>query len=204
MNFDKINRPEHYADKDIEVIDYIKDTLTPEGFEGYCIGNVIKYISRYRKKGGLEDLQKALYYLSEADKLLAEIEAEADVEDLVDFNKFFDDLLEAEADAEDLVDFDEFFQPVEDMFHSDFSTNRTHEEAFIHNLATRQLEFKQWYDNMGLIAIDDQHVHLTHKLFTELFRDDFTVENRKYSNTETVKLVHETKDGVKFIALLEI
>lgn len=61
---DNVNHPNHYADKRIEVIDYIKDTLTPDGFVDYCIGNVIKYVSRWRKKGGIEDLQKADVYLT--------------------------------------------------------------------------------------------------------------------------------------------
>lgn len=60
---DAINHPSHYADKDIEVIDYIFDTLTPEEATGYCIGNVLKYVSRWRKKGGPEDLEKAKVYL---------------------------------------------------------------------------------------------------------------------------------------------
>ena len=30
----------------------------------YCLGNVIKYVSRWRKKGGAEDLKKAQVYLS--------------------------------------------------------------------------------------------------------------------------------------------
>jgi len=60
---DNVNRPAHYADKQIEVIDYIKDTLTAEQFEGYCRGNIIKYISRYDKKNGIEDLKKARVYL---------------------------------------------------------------------------------------------------------------------------------------------
>lgn len=60
---DNVNHPSHYADKQIEVIDYIRDTLTAEGFVDYCIGNVIKYVSRWRKKGGKEDLEKARVYL---------------------------------------------------------------------------------------------------------------------------------------------
>lgn len=60
---DSVNHPTHYADKQIEVIDYIRDTLTEEGFVDYCIGNVIKYVSRWRKKGGKEDLEKARVYL---------------------------------------------------------------------------------------------------------------------------------------------
>ena len=60
---DNVNHPSHYADKGIEVIDYIRDTLTPDGYIDYCIGNVIKYVSRWRKKGGVEDLRKAGVYL---------------------------------------------------------------------------------------------------------------------------------------------
>ena len=60
---DNVFHPEHYAEKEIEVIDYIRDTLTPEQYTGYCAGNVVKYISRYRKKGGVEDLEKARVYL---------------------------------------------------------------------------------------------------------------------------------------------
>jgi len=30
---------------------------------GFCEGNIIKYISRYKEKGGIEDLQKARHYL---------------------------------------------------------------------------------------------------------------------------------------------
>ena len=60
---DNVNHPSHYADKGIEVIDYIRDTQTQEEFVGYCLGNVIKYVSRWRKKCGVEDLEKAQVYL---------------------------------------------------------------------------------------------------------------------------------------------
>lgn len=60
---DAVNHPSHYADKQIEVIAYIKDTLTLDEFVGYCLGNVLKYVSRWRKKGGIEDLEKAQVYL---------------------------------------------------------------------------------------------------------------------------------------------
>ena len=64
FKFNVINKPKHYADRNIEVIDFIQDSLTPEQFEGYCIGNVLKYVSRYRLKNGVEDLEKARYYLN--------------------------------------------------------------------------------------------------------------------------------------------
>lgn len=60
---DTVNHPNHYNNGDIEVIDYIKDKLGIEGYEAFCIGNVIKYVSRYKHKNGKEDLEKALTYL---------------------------------------------------------------------------------------------------------------------------------------------
>jgi hypothetical protein len=58
-----VNHPSHYTNKQKEVIDYNRDTQTQEEFVGYCLGNVIKYVSRWRKKGGVEDLKKAQIYL---------------------------------------------------------------------------------------------------------------------------------------------
>lgn len=63
INFENVHHPKHYTVGNIEVIDYIKDKLTAEQFEGYCIGNVLKYVSRYRHKNVVEDLQKAAVYL---------------------------------------------------------------------------------------------------------------------------------------------
>ena len=60
---DLVHHPSHYTVGDIEVIDYIRDKLSPVEFQGYCMGNVLKYVSRWRHKGGIEDLQKAEVYL---------------------------------------------------------------------------------------------------------------------------------------------
>lgn len=52
----------HYSGK-IETIDFIKDKLTGEQFEGYLVGNVIKYLSRYNKNDkSHEDLIKGFTY----------------------------------------------------------------------------------------------------------------------------------------------
>lgn len=59
---DPVTKPAHYQRAGIETIDYIRATLG-DGFEAYCIGNVLKYVSRYREKGGIEDLRKAQVYL---------------------------------------------------------------------------------------------------------------------------------------------
>lgn len=58
-----INKPTHYTQGNIECIDAIKSALTPEEFMGFCKGNIIKYTWRERHKGGMESLQKAMWYL---------------------------------------------------------------------------------------------------------------------------------------------
>jgi hypothetical protein len=59
---DPIN-PDHYKNA-VETIDAIEASMTPEAFRGYLKGNVIKYVTRYEKKNGLEDLKKGDWYLS--------------------------------------------------------------------------------------------------------------------------------------------
>ena len=60
-----ISHPEHYqSNSGLEVIDVIKafaDELI--GMEAVYTGNVIKYICRWKKKNGVEDLKKARQYL---------------------------------------------------------------------------------------------------------------------------------------------
>lgn len=62
---DAIN-PTHYQQGNIEVIDFILDQHMD-----YLEGNIIKYVSRYKFKNGLEDLKKAQWYLT---KLIEEEE----------------------------------------------------------------------------------------------------------------------------------
>ncbi|UTI41084.1 DUF3310 domain-containing protein [Niallia sp. RD1] len=65
---DIINKPSHYHKNGIDVNGYLEQHFPKEGeftvSEGFYIGNVLKYTSRYKYKNGLEDLEKAMYYLS--------------------------------------------------------------------------------------------------------------------------------------------
>ena len=65
---DNVNHPEHYQlVNGVEVIDIIKAVLNRSaftGFQGYCLGNVIKYILRADMKNGKEDYKKASAYLN--------------------------------------------------------------------------------------------------------------------------------------------
>jgi hypothetical protein len=59
---DPVNSPKHYTQGHMEVITAI------EGLGlGYHQGNVLKYVSRYKYKNGIEDLRKAKWYI---DRLL--------------------------------------------------------------------------------------------------------------------------------------
>ena len=60
---DPVNSPTHYQTGLIETSDSIKNILGHDKFQAYCTGNVIKYLSRYREKNGLEDLKKAETYV---------------------------------------------------------------------------------------------------------------------------------------------
>lgn len=61
---EEVNHPARYIHNGIETIDVIKAwTEGCDGVYAFCIGNAIKYISRWQEKGGLEDLKKAIWYL---------------------------------------------------------------------------------------------------------------------------------------------
>lgn len=73
-NTDNVNHPQHYMQGAIECIDVIEEITKPlDKFEAYIIGTVLKYLWRFKFKNGLEDLQKARWYL---DKLIENMEAE--------------------------------------------------------------------------------------------------------------------------------
>ena len=68
---DMVNRPPHYNQSGIECIDAIA-AATDEGYEYYLQGNIIKYLWRYRYKNGVQDLQKASWYLDQLIKRLGD------------------------------------------------------------------------------------------------------------------------------------
>ena len=61
---DAVQHPSHYTQGGIECIEAIRASMTADGFCDYCKGNIIKYIWRWRDKGGVEDLRKASVYLN--------------------------------------------------------------------------------------------------------------------------------------------
>jgi hypothetical protein len=66
---DPVNKPSHYTDGKIEVLDFIEDKKL-----GFHLGNVVKYVCRAGKKDPaktVEDLKKARFYL---DRKIKELE----------------------------------------------------------------------------------------------------------------------------------
>lgn len=61
----------HYANKAIQPVQYIHANDI-----GFFEGNVIKYVTRWKEKGGLNDLRKAKHYI----ELLLELEDRAVLE----------------------------------------------------------------------------------------------------------------------------
>ena len=60
-----VSHPDHYmSETGLEVIDVIEAfTFDLKGIEATDTGNIIKYICRWKKKNGLQDLDKAKWYL---------------------------------------------------------------------------------------------------------------------------------------------
>ena len=69
-----INHPVHYTHGKIECIDAIESaTCDLTGIEAVCTANIIKYVWRWKLKNGVEDLEKASWYLN---KLIEQVKGE--------------------------------------------------------------------------------------------------------------------------------
>jgi hypothetical protein len=76
---DPIN-PNHYKQGGLESIDAIKAFMSHEAYKGFLKGNCQKYLFRYEKKNGIEDLRKCQWYL---ERLLGVLEEEQEMVDSI-------------------------------------------------------------------------------------------------------------------------
>ena len=61
---DNVNRPSHYTAGKVECIDAMEAAVTGlEGMDTVLTAQILKYIWRWKKKNGVEDLRKAEWYL---------------------------------------------------------------------------------------------------------------------------------------------
>ena len=60
---DPIN-PSHYRQGEVECIDALAAaTVDLKGLDAVCTANAIKYLWRWKQKGGVQDLEKAQWYI---------------------------------------------------------------------------------------------------------------------------------------------
>ncbi len=77
----KIN-PNYYRKGRMELMDIMKELMTPEEVSGFLKGNIFKYVYRYEEKNGIEDLQKAEWYMGQLIKHYAMEQVKAHRESL--------------------------------------------------------------------------------------------------------------------------
>jgi hypothetical protein len=130
-----MNTPEHY-DMEIQPITYIM----ANGL-GFCEGNIVKYVSRYAEKGGLDDLRKAKHYIEilindwidshgdpearermKAEQARIDAELEQQKQDKIAANKAWAEIIEADKNGELNNEPDETITEVtpEDFVNTDF------------------------------------------------------------------------------------
>lgn len=62
---DNVNHPGHYCQGGVECIDALVAATTDlTGMDAVCTANAIKYLWRWKRKNGVEDLRKAQWYIS--------------------------------------------------------------------------------------------------------------------------------------------
>ena len=66
---DLVNQPPHYKTNTVQAIKVIEAGLGDQGFQDYLLGQVFKYLLRFKHKGKpIEDLEKAEWYLKRLKK----------------------------------------------------------------------------------------------------------------------------------------
>ena len=61
---DNVNHPSHYQTGKYECMGVMLETQGEEAVKGFCICNAMKYLYRHKRKNGVEDVRKAVWYLN--------------------------------------------------------------------------------------------------------------------------------------------
>ena len=72
---DNVNHPPHYSSETDSGIECIDGMLAAFGYEkvmSFCKINAFKYLWRMKRKNGVEDFSKAMWYLKKYDELCKE------------------------------------------------------------------------------------------------------------------------------------
>ena len=93
-----IQHPDHYNTDSFECIDVMEEVFGIEAVQTFCKLNAFKYLWRSDKKNGIEDIDKAAWYLNRLQSLEAAYEDDPDIDD------DDDDDTEADTIGESLVE----------------------------------------------------------------------------------------------------
>ena len=66
---ENVDHPSHYQAKNYECIDVMIDVFGEEAVKNFMVINAFKYIWRMNRKNGVEDAEKAVWYLNRYVKL---------------------------------------------------------------------------------------------------------------------------------------
>ena len=61
---DNVNHPIHYETGKFQCIDVMLETQGVDEVKVFCRCNAFKYLYRAKRKNGLEDMKKAIWYLN--------------------------------------------------------------------------------------------------------------------------------------------
>lgn len=78
---DSVNHPDHYRTESFECIDVMEEVFGVEAVQTFCRLNAFKYLWRADQKNGMEDIDKAAWYLNTLQSLEKEKDYKDDPED---------------------------------------------------------------------------------------------------------------------------
>ena len=71
---DNVEHPSHYETGKYECIEVMIEVMGVDAVKDFCVCNAFKYLYRHKRKNGLEDLQKAKWYINKYIELSKESE----------------------------------------------------------------------------------------------------------------------------------
>lgn len=64
MVADNVNHPAHYETGKFECIEVMTEVMGEEAVADFCLCNAFKYLYRTKRKNGVEDIEKAQWYIN--------------------------------------------------------------------------------------------------------------------------------------------
>lgn len=76
MVADNVNHPAHYETGKFECIEVMTEVMGKEAVADFCLCNAFKYLYRTKRKNGVEDIEKAQWYINKYLELVSTRELE--------------------------------------------------------------------------------------------------------------------------------